>query len=161
MKFGRLLVVNQSENRRLKSGRSIVFWHCVCDCGNEIDVRAQGLVDSNTRSCGCLNKEKVIERSTTHGLFYTRLHRIWSGMKQRCYYCKDKHYQYYGVRGITICDEWRNNFKVFYDWAITHGYSDELTIDRINNDGNYEPSNCRWATNSEQQLNKRRRGKRQ
>lgn len=155
IKFGRLLVLYRVENVRTKSGRSMVVWHCKCDCGNEVDVRAQNLKDGNTKSCGCLNSDEVIKRNTTHGLYYTRLHRIWSGMKQRCYYSKCRSYKDYGGRGITICDEWLNDFKTFYDWAISNGYKEGLTIDRKNNDGNYEPQNCRWITNSEQQKNKR------
>lgn len=90
-----------------------------------------------------------------HGLSNTRLYRIWLQMKNRCYNSKTERYSDYGGRGITVCDEWKNDFKAFYDWAMLNGYRDDLSIDRINNDENYEPSNCRWATNIEQARNSR------
>ena len=90
----------------------------------------------------------------THGLRKTRLYGIWSNIKTRCYNVNDPHYERWGAKGVVMCDQWRNDFKVFYDWAMSHGYSDELTIDRINNDGNYEPSNCRWVTLAENNRNK-------
>ena len=90
-----------------------------------------------------------------HGLRNTRLYRIWANIKTRCYNENDPHFERWGKRGIKMCDEWRNDFKVFYDWSMSHGYSDELTIDRIDNDGNYEPQNCRWTTIKEQNKNKR------
>ena len=90
-----------------------------------------------------------------HGLCNTRLYRIWGNMKNRCSNLKSNRAHIYLVRGIKVCDEWRNDFQAFYDWAISHGYSDELTLDRINNDGNYEPNNCRWVTYSQQNKNRR------
>lgn len=90
-----------------------------------------------------------------HGKRKTRLYRIWTNVKTRCYNENDPHFKRYGGRGITVCEEWRNSFEAFYNWAVSNGYSDELTIDRINNDGNYEPSNCRWVTFKEQNQNKR------
>ena len=90
-----------------------------------------------------------------HGLRNTRLYRIWANIKTRCYNENDPHFERWGKRGIKMCDEWRNDFEVFYDWSMSHGYSDELTIDRIDNDGNYEPQNCRWTTIKEQNKNKR------
>ena len=90
-----------------------------------------------------------------HGLSHTRLYSIWCGMKKRCYSEKSINYKYYGARGVKICDEWKNDFKSFYDWAMDNGYKDDLTIDRINPFKNYEPSNCRWATDDDQRHNKR------
>lgn len=145
-KFGRLTALNFSHKMRDKS-----YWSCLCDCGKKKNIRADGLKNGNTRSCGCLQKEKA----TIHGIRYTRLYKIWKGIKQRCYNEKSTNYKNYGGRGITICYEWKNNAEVFYDWAIANGYEEELTIDRINNDGNYEPNNCRWTTNKEQARNKR------
>ena len=106
-------------------------------------------------SCGCLRKELVGNRFTTHSKSKKRLYRTYHHMKERCYSPKAKGYVDYGGRGISICDEWLSDFESFYDWAVSHGYSDELSIDRIDVNGNYEPSNCRWATNTEQERNKR------
>ena len=93
---------------------------------------------------------KYIEIGSKGGRSNSRLYNIWLHMKGRCYRKSDDHYKHYGSRGITVCDEWKNDFKAFYDWSMSNGYSDDLTIDRINNDGNYEPSNCRWVTMKEQ-----------
>lgn len=90
-----------------------------------------------------------------HGLSLTKLHRVWWGMIERCYKVYDKNYPDYGGRGITVCDEWKSDFQAFYDWAMSNGYKQGLSIDRINNDGNYEPSNCRWATPSQNSRNRR------
>lgn len=122
--------------------------HCRCECGKEQDIGIRRLISGRSRGCRicAYPKRTVLDK---------RLYRIWHDMKTRCYNPKYTSYENYGGRGISICDEWRNNFTAFYNWAMMHGYRKDLTIDRINNDGNYEPSNCRWATYTQQVLNRR------
>mgnify|MGYP000827348165 FL=1 len=152
-RFGRLTVVKRVEN----SSRGKSQFLCKCDCGREKIIPRNAFMSGGVKSCGCLLSEKSKIRATKHGLRFTRLYRIWCDMKSRCNAKTGKAYQLYVLRGISVCDEWKNNFQAFYNWAMSNGYSDELTIDRINNDGNYEPTNCRWATYSEQNKNKRRK----
>lgn len=150
-KFGRLTVLERSESN--KDGRA--QWLCLCECG-EIKVKlGKLLLNGHCKSCGCGEYENRVNNITSHKLSNTRLYNIWCAMKQRCYYSKHKDYHNYGGRGITVCEEWKNDFKSFYDWSITHGYADNLTIDRMDVNGNYEPNNCRWATAKEQRLNQR------
>lgn len=153
-KFGRLTVIKSfTKNKR-------IYCECICECGNKTITRYDHLLtSSNTKSCGCLRKEKnrIIAKKnfTTHGLRYSRLYIIFTGMKQRCYNQKNPSYPRYGGRGIKICDEWLNDFMNFYNWAMSNGYDDKLSIDRIDVNGNYEPSNCRWETNQNQCRNRR------
>lgn len=152
-RFGRLTVIERTDND--KNGRA--RWLCECDCGTVSVKTGKLLLNGHCKSCGCGEYENRVKNVTSHRLSHTRLYRIWKGIKQRCYYTKHKDYHYYGGRGIIVCEEWLNNFESFYKWAITHGYKNNLTIDRKDVNGNYEPSNCRWATYSEQRLNQRPR----
>ena len=124
-------------------------------CGEEFKAYTQHITSGNIKSCGCYMKRRVSETHKTHGLIGTRLYRIWASIKFRVSNYNNKRYKDYVGRGITICDEWENDFMSFYNWAMSNGYSDELSIDRIDNDGNYCPENCRWTTQTIQSRNRR------
>lgn len=158
---------NQKENLMLikdlgmhfsteKSKQKVRFGLYKCNCNNEFRARTADVKLGKIKSCGCLNRKLLIKRNTTHGLNNHRLNGIWQDIKKRCLNKNRKQYVDYGGRGITICDEWLNDFISFYNWALDNGYQDNLTIDRINNDGNYEPLNCRWTTRTVQARNTRR-----
>lgn len=145
-RFGRSVALEYVGNHR---------WKCKCDCGNEFLAYSLQLRKGVTQSCGCLVRERLIARSTKHGQKGTRLYRIWKGMRNRCGNPAIKDYLNYGGRGIEVCKEWQNDFVPFYEWSISHGYQDTLTIDRIDNDKGYSPDNCRWVDWKYQGRNKR------
>lgn len=142
--FGRLTVISEAYS----DGKHL-YWKCRCDCGHELVVCGDSLKQGRTKSCGCLNSEMVKGRVLKHGYTYHRLYRIWRNMLYRCRNENCPEYPRYGGRGITVCDGWVKDFQLFYNWSMRSGYADNLTIDRIDNDGNYEPTNCQWLTRSE------------
>lgn len=150
-RFTRLVVINQLDNKHFAQ------FVCKCDCGNVIIAKACDLRNGVVKSCGCLAKEIREKGCPKHNLYYTRLNKIYDAMKRRCFNHNHIYYNNYGGRGITICDEWlgRNGFVNFYSWATNNGYKDNLSIDRIDNNKNYSPENCKWSTTMEQQHNKR------
>lgn len=150
-KFHRLTVVREGEIRVFPSKQKTRTWWCRCECGREILATQRNLISGNTKRC-------VHCAKTKHGESKTHLYQTWLNIKQRCYNPKFSKFEYYGGRGIIVCDEWKRSYEAFRDWALSNGYEDGLTIDRIDNDGNYEPSNCRWVTMKVQNNNKKQRG---
>lgn len=157
-KYNYLTLTGIFEFRHGKHG--IRYVQCVCECGNISFKRYNDVKNGNAKSCGCKKKELNREASTKHGLTSKKgkhpIYISWEEMKRRCYNKKSDQYKDYGGRGITVCDEWREHPEVFYKWALDNGWEEGLTIDRIENDGNYEPSNCRWSDRPTQLRNTRR-----
>lgn len=148
-RFGRLLVLEKAKKNKTEK----IKWKCRCDCGNERVVLAASLRGGKTKSCGCLLKEGSHK---THGKSHTPEYKIWAGMIQRCTNPKTDNYKHYGGRGITVCERWRNSFEAFYE-DMGHRPSKLHSVERINNDGNYEPDNCKWATKRKQSQNQQKR----
>lgn len=155
-KIGRLLIIEC-----LGTKDKHVVWRCKCDCGKEVIKTTTYIRRSPCPSCGCYKLE--VRRTHPNHLIHgqsakhntTRIYRIWANMKARCYTPSYTRFENWGGRGISVCDEWKNDFQAFYDWAMSNGYQDNLTIDRIDNDGDYHPNNCRWVSYKTQTRNSR------
>lgn len=155
--YGRLTVVADAPSR-MSAGRPIRFVGVVCQCGTHKEINLTQLTTGRTTSCGCFRKETTSDMARSHGQSGTKLYKVWKGMQSRCYIPSASNFEYYGGRGIKVCDEW-HAFEPFKAWADANGYQEDLEIDRENNDGDYTPTNCRWITHQAQCNNRRPRSK--
>lgn len=160
-RFGRLTVVQLDHTRKYidpkGKNRTIEYYLCICDCGRPHISQKNELRNGGCKSCGCWQQECRLNKdikNKKHGMSDTKIFKRWHHIKERCNNPHNKAYKYYGGRGIKMCDEWNTNFINFYDWSINNGYQDNLTIDRIDVNGDYCPENCRWTTIKEQNTNK-------
>lgn len=153
--FGRLTVIERAPDAVSPSGRHRVKWLCQCECGNTREVYTDNLLRGRTVSCGCNAREKAQHREGNHHESRTKLYGVWCAMKRRCLNSSVPEFKYYGGRGITVCDDWMSSWESFRDWAYNSGYKEGLTLERINVNGNYEPSNCCWITGIAQANNRR------